>query len=110
LDMGAKILKDSGYHVFTAATISEAEQMLIQHVEDIDLAIMDIIFPENNGIECCHTLKGLSPKLKFVLFSGYPQETCPVSKTEMKQFPFVQKPFRASELLDAVRRTLDHNP
>jgi len=110
LDMGARILTDSGYRVFTASSIADAEQMLLRHVEDIDVAIMDIIFPESNGIQCCHTLKELSPKLKFVLFSGYPKETCPVSKAEIKQFPFVQKPFRASELLDTVRRTLDHNP
>jgi CheY-like chemotaxis protein/two-component sensor histidine kinase len=110
LDMGAKILTDSGYHVFTASTIADAEQTLLRHMEDIDLAILDIIFPENNGIQCCHALKELSPKLKVMLFSGYPQETCPVPASEIKQYPFIQKPFRASELLDTVRRTLDHNP
>jgi signal transduction histidine kinase/CheY-like chemotaxis protein len=107
VDMGAKILSDNGYRVFTATSVAEAEQMLSKHTSDIDLALLDIVFPENDGLGCTQVLKGLSPALKVVLLSGYPREACPVSSTDMAGYPFVQKPFHAKDLLQTVRKTLD---
>ncbi|KPL06194.1 hypothetical protein AMJ86_09520 [bacterium SM23_57] len=107
LDMGARILRDHGYRVFTASSINEAEEILLKHLNNIDLALMDVFFPQNNILQCSQTLKELSPNLKVVLFSGYPQENNPLPASEMSQFPFVQKPFHARDLLETVRQTLD---
>ena len=107
LDMGARILRDHGYRVFTASSINEAEETLLKHIDNIDLALMDVFFPENNGLQCSQTLTELSPNLKVVLFSGYPQENNPLPESEMSQLPFVQKPFHARDLLETIRKTLD---
>lgn len=110
VEMGARILGDKGYRVFTASTISEAEKVLSKNLYDIDLALVDIVFPEKDGFQCSSILKELSPNLKVVMFSGYTQNDGTIPSAQISGYPFVQKPFRASDLLDTVRKTLDDIP
>ena len=108
--MGAKILSDKGYRVFTASSISEAEKVLSKNLFEIDLAVVDIVFPEKDGFQCSSLLKEMSPNLKVVMFSGYTQNDGTIPSADITQYPFVQKPFRASDLLETVRKTLDNIP
>ncbi len=110
VDMGAKILSNKGYRVFTASSISEAEKVMSKNLYDIDLALVDVVFPEKDGFQCSSILKAMSPNLKVVMFSGYTQNDGSIPIAEISDYPFVQKPFRASDLLDTVRKTLDDIP
>jgi signal transduction histidine kinase/ActR/RegA family two-component response regulator len=107
VDMGVRILRDHGYRVYTASSIDEAEETLVRHIDDIDLALLDVVSTEEDGILSSKSLQELSPDLKVVLFSGYPQESDDVPAAKLSHMPFVQKPFRARDLLETVRRTLD---
>jgi len=107
VDMGARILSDHGYRVYSAASLSEAEETLIKHIDDINLALLDVKSPDEDGLVSSQSLQELSPDLKVVMFSGYPQENSSHSKASQDRFPLVQKPFRARDLLMVVRKTLD---
>jgi len=107
VNMGARILSDHGYRVYSAASLREAEETLIKHIDDINLALLDVKSPDEDGIISSQSLQELSPELKVVMFSGYPQEKSSRARARRNQFPLVQKPFRARDLLVVVRKTLD---
>jgi DNA-binding NarL/FixJ family response regulator len=52
-----------------AGSIAEAEDMVEEQAPD--LAVVDVILPEVNGLEGTHRLKALAPGLRVILVSAH---------------------------------------
>ncbi|MFH1062012.1 MAG: response regulator [Candidatus Omnitrophota bacterium] len=99
--IGIKALfKDAGYYVQTAATPQQA--IAIAEKEVFDIAYVDLIMPQMNGVEVCRRIKQISPATQVVLMSGHPEEI------ENKKHDFYQaggmkkiinKPFDFEEMI-----------
>ncbi len=107
-ELAYDILSASGYTVLTAADGDEALELYSKRVEDIDLVILDMIMPNKSGYEVFQALKKVNPSVKTILASGF-------SKTQQIEeclktgiINFLQKPYTAIRLLDAVRSVLDY--
>ncbi len=66
----------------------------------------DIVMPKMNGVALIRALKGWNPRLKFIMMSGY-SEVSLQGLTEDSTTPFLAKPFAQSQLLHAIRSTLN---
>ncbi len=112
--LGGRLLKRAGYQVLEAASGLEALECWRARKEDIALVLTDMIMPGGmNGRELAEQLMAERPNLKVVFMSGYSGETVGDDTAFLRRTRtnFLQKPYHAHTLLEAVRHSLDekHN-
>jgi PAS domain S-box-containing protein len=103
----AMILKEFGYRVHVAANGIEAVRIMEEEQGHIDLALMDIILPGKNGRLVLDDLLSLSPHLKHIFMSGYPQDVISGKGLLETNEEYLQKPVVPNLLLGKVREILD---
>ncbi len=104
--IGRAILERAGLTVITA---NDGEQALeaFRQARDIVCIVLDLTMPRMDGETCFRELQRLSPGVKVLLSSGY-TETEVVSRFGGKGLAgFVQKPYRAADLLATVRSVVE---
>ncbi|MEW6306983.1 MAG: response regulator [Verrucomicrobiota bacterium] len=104
----AAVLKRQGYRVLLASTGREALEVWQREQRDIKLLLTDLIMPDGmNGWDLATALRARDPRLKVVVTSGYSPDMTAHQLEEMKQVPFLQKPYRPRTLVTLVRDCLD---
>lgn len=100
-ETSADMLEELGYGVVQATNGLEA-LALLDDDPDLDVMVTDIRMPGMSGIELSDLAGVRSTRLKIILMSGYflPQ---PIQRR------FLQKPFRTSDLDQAIRAELDQD-
>ena len=105
------VLQSDGYSVLDARFNSEALVVLRQYQGPIHLMIADVMMPGINGRELAEMLAPSRPTMKVIYVSGYPEEVVREKLNPPEMMTFLQKPFRADNLLRKVRETLqDFSP
>lgn len=61
-----------GYEVKIASTGKEA--IILAGKEMFDIAYVDLIMPDMDGVKLCKELKKISPKTEVVLVTGHPEQ------------------------------------
>jgi two-component system, cell cycle sensor histidine kinase and response regulator CckA len=107
LNLTKIILERQGYHVLSASTPNEAFRVAVEYEEEIHLLVTDVVMPEMNGRDLAETIASLYPGLKRVFMSGYTAEVMAHQGVLEKGTFFVQKPFSAKNILNAVRAALE---
>jgi two-component system cell cycle sensor histidine kinase/response regulator CckA len=100
-----RILESGGYRVVEA----ESGAAAIEAAESgpaIGAVVTDMVMPEMGGRELALTLRGSFPDIAVLLMSGY--ANAPMLRTEIEDtgFAFIEKPFTANALLQAVAELL----
>jgi two-component system cell cycle sensor histidine kinase/response regulator CckA len=102
------VLERKGYHVTRVETPSQA-LAVAQSPRRIDLAIVDVILPEQRGDALAAELRRVRPGLRVLFMSGHTErEIGDVATGSLGMF--LQKPFTPHELLVRVRQALDNAP
>ena len=101
------ILKRAGYRCVTASCAEEAERLFMQHREDIDLLVTDVMMPDVNGRELFERLRRVEPDLAVVFMSGFANDPdlAGVMNSSLRR-RLVEKPFRADRLLEVIGQVL----
>lgn len=102
------VLQSDGHLVLEARFNSEALVVLRQYQGPIHLMIADVMMPGINGRELAEMLAPSRPTMKVIYISGYPEEVVREKLNPRDLMNFLQKPFRAEDLVRKVRETL-HN-
>jgi len=105
LDVTVEMLRTLGWEVLTAPDAPSGLSVLRRDA-DIDVLFSDIVMPRGiNGVELAREARRLRPELRVLLASGYPASALPASNagSEDGEFPFLSKPYRASELARKLR-------
>ncbi|AOP34064.1 hypothetical protein A0128_09545 [Leptospira tipperaryensis] len=98
-----EVLTEVGYNVISTENGREALSKFEQHKDEIFLVISDLDIPIINGDEVCIRIFALKPEMKIIVASGYISSDVKQSLYDWKdQIRYVQKPFRPSELLEAI--------
>ena len=100
-------LSRSGYNVEQAENGLVALQKFKQDEEGFDVAILDIMMPELDGLSVCKELRKLSSDLGIIMLSAKTQEMDKVTGLLLGADDYVTKPFSPSELVarvDALHR------
>ncbi|MGE0040166.1 MAG: PAS domain S-box protein [Vicinamibacterales bacterium] len=102
------VLARGGYRVHGAASGAQAlDRFEALGAGAIDLLVTDIVMPRMSGIELSREFDRLSPGLRVLFMSGYPDEALARHGLVAEPANFLQKPFTPDSLLAAVRRVLD---
>jgi len=107
LDVTGRILKEWGYRVIAANSGAEAIEIAESFDGDIHLALLDMRMPSMNGVQTFHRLVKARPETKVLICSGHTLDEDAQGLLDAGAKAFVSKPFRASELIEEVRRTLE---
>ena len=105
-NLGRTILERHGYRVLVAADGQEAVDLYRRDPQAIDLAILDVSMPRLSGREACRLIAAARSDARMLLASGYAADT-KSALGEPGVRGFIGKPYRPSELTQAVRAALD---
>lgn len=105
-------LKRSGYDVTEACNGREAVEKYDECAGDFDIALLDIMMPEMDGLEVCKYLRQKSSTIGIIMLTAKSQEMDKVTGLLVGADDYVIKPFSPSELMarvDAVYRRVSVN-
>ncbi|RTL50847.1 MAG: response regulator [Bradyrhizobiaceae bacterium] len=105
--LNARGLRSRGYTVIEAANGLEAIKSLDAEEGEIDLVVSDVVMPEMDGPTLLTQMRKRNPELKIIFVSGYAEEAFEKSLPANEQFAFLPKPFTLSQLVAAVKETMN---
>jgi two-component system, cell cycle sensor histidine kinase and response regulator CckA len=100
------VLERKGYHVTRVERPSQALEVA-QSSRRIDLAIVDVILPEQRGDALAAELRRVRPGMRVLFMSGHTEREIGDVATGARGI-FLHKPFTPHELLVRVRQALDN--
>ncbi|MBQ7740356.1 MAG: response regulator transcription factor [Eubacterium sp.] len=103
-------LTRSGYTVEQAENGKVALQKFKEDEQSFDVAVLDIMMPELDGLSVCKELRKASSDLGIIMLSAKTQEMDKVTGLLFGADDYVTKPFSPSELMarvDAVYRRVE---
>jgi DNA-binding NtrC family response regulator len=98
------IAQNEGFEVCTTTDASEAMQHLQRR--PVELVLLDLRMPGVTGIDVLRAIRGVNPRCRVVLMSGYATIDNAVEAVKLGATDFLTKPFdlqRLRQLLCAVR-------
>ena len=107
------LLRGDGYRVKLATTGDEG--LKIANREPIDLAIVDVMLPDQSGIEVLEKLKRSEPETVAVMITAFASVQTAIEAMKRGAFDYVTKPFKNDEVKAVVangmrqRRLVDEN-
>src|SRR5690606_33615771 len=111
--IAVEIFRGLGYDAVTAGNTSEAIALL-EADENVQIMFSDVVMPNGpNGVELARRARQLRPDLPILLTSGYPQRALTGDLSELSNFHFIAKPYRAADVAAQVqdlRRGLRPDP
>ncbi|HEX9022879.1 MAG TPA: response regulator, partial [Geobacteraceae bacterium] len=96
-----------GYTVIDAVDGEEGLARFTERMDEISLAIIDVIMPRKNGRELFADIKRLKPDMKVIFTSGYTADVFPDGFAGGEEMLFLSKPIIPGELLKFMRKVLD---
>ncbi len=109
-EMAERILSNAGYAIVRTMQPSEALEICRREDQRIDLMLTDVIMPEMLGTELVESARAIRPDLRVIYMSGYSHELlAPDTLDADGNTTFIEKPFSAQTLLEAVRSLIDRD-
>ncbi len=99
-------LEQLGYKILAARSGREAVDTYRNHMEQIDLVILDMIMPGMSGGDTYDRLKEINPAIKTLLASGYSLNGQAAEILNRGCNGFIQKPANLQELSKKLREIL----
>jgi DNA-binding NtrC family response regulator len=107
MEYAIELLKQLGCRVLSAATSEKAFRILNKNAH-IDLLLSDVRLPGTmDGIELARRALKQYPDMRVLLASGYDEHFLKSATQDV--FPFVEKPYRLTDLARAIEAVLGDN-
>jgi PAS domain S-box-containing protein len=101
-DVAKAALGMFGYSVVTAENGLHAVEVFREHADDVKVVIMDLTMPVMDGTEALKHLRALRPDVKVIISSGYSEVDAVQKFSGDGLAGFLQKPYTARRLGEAV--------
>jgi len=102
-------LSGHGYEVLTAAEGAEAIALFAQNSDRVKLVLTDMMMPLMDGTALIKALQQIEPAVRILAVSGLLEGSAPPASVGASSVTFLQKPFTAERLLQAVHDAI-HSP
>jgi CheY-like chemotaxis protein len=106
-NLARDILLRFGYRVLVVNSGREAIDLYRKRTQDIAAVVLDMVMPEMDGGEVFRRLRAVNPDVKVVVSTGCEQASEVDELLQQGAMGFVQKPFRITELADAVNEAVE---
>ncbi len=98
-----RMLKQHGFQV-TAAENGDAALSAVKAGMKLDLLLTDVVMPGSSGVELVERVLVVHPELAVIYMSGYANHHLADEHLQRSRSAFLQKPFSAKSLLEAIDR------
>lgn len=102
------VLMNHGYSVLEAADGKTAVDLYRRENGAVDLILTDVVMPHMSGKQLVEQIRALGHNTPVIYMSGYTENAIVHHGVLEDNVNFIQKPFGPNQLLDMVRRVLDH--
>jgi two-component system OmpR family response regulator len=102
-DLLAKYLAKHGFRVSAAESAARARRLL--EASGVDLVVLDIMMPGEDGLSLCRHLRANTP-LPVIMLTAMAEDTDRVIGLEMGADDYVIKPFNPRELVARIKAVL----
>lgn len=99
-----KALTRFGYNILLANNGYDGIKEYQNNI-NTDLVLLDLVLPNENGINILEELRLINPSIKCIIISGY--DITEANKNKLKASDYLHKPFTIKELLQTIRKVLD---
>ena len=99
------LLGSEGYEIETRRNGQEALEALVKN--DFDIALLDLMLPDINGVEIMDHIESQAPETLAILMTGHASVESAVDALRNRAYDYLRKPFEHEELLKTVRNALD---
>ncbi len=99
------VLSADGYAVRVAGTLAAALGEQADH--EFDLAVVDMVLPDGDGLSLLKELKSRDPSLEIIVVTAHSSVPKAVEAIKAGAFYFVGKPFDPDELLALASKALE---
>jgi DNA-binding NtrC family response regulator len=103
----SEVLSKFGYTVLTAESSDSALKIYAREWPTIDLVMIDLIMPNQSGMECLDKLLKINPLARIIIASGHFPDAATRKMIQDRAGTFIQKPYGIESLLKSVRRVLE---
>ncbi len=94
-----------GGHIITIVN-SAFEALEAIKNQDFDIAFVDIVMPERDGVQLLEDIKKNAPRLPVVMMSGYSVEDKKTKAKELGAVTCLKKPFEIDDVKKVIKATL----
>jgi DNA-binding NtrC family response regulator len=108
LETFAMILKRHGFFVETAKNGLSAVDKFKKH--SFDVALMDIVMPEMNGVEAFRKIKEMHPEATIILMTAYSDEALIQLARDEGARHIVHKPIKIEQLIELITELASDQP
>ena len=105
--LAIRVLSEAGYTTLSAADGGEALALAAEHTGTIELALLDVVMPQQSGWAVRNRLLATRPGVKVLFASGYSDDALHTGFVKQEGVHLLRKPYRSEQLLRAVRAALD---
>ncbi|MDO7847359.1 response regulator [Hymenobacter sp. M29] len=99
------MLTDAGYEVVGEAA-NGAQALEMATATSPDLITLDVILPDNTGLDVLKSLRQIQPSAKVVMCSAVGQEVIVTEAIENGALAYIVKPFSEEKVLEIVGSAL----
>jgi len=104
LELAGVILSRKGYHVLAAATAREGMEIISSQAPE--LALLDYMMPEVDGLATLREIRARYPDTYVVMFTGKGSEEIAVELMKSGASEYILKPFNNRDLIDRLDNVL----
>jgi PAS domain S-box-containing protein len=101
-----QMLQEFGHAVIEACDGEDAVAKFLEHKDEIQLVLMDVIMPRKSGRDAYHELRAIRPELKIIMMSGYAGDYLSGKLSLEENVNFIEKPVSAKSLFEKIRSVL----
>ena len=102
----SSMLEGAGFGVETAGSGSSAETVLRDSEAEIDIVLLDLMMPDEDGVATLERLRRIRPDLKVILCSGFGREEVSRRLGDLPIDGFLHKPYGLAALVNTVMGAL----
>lgn len=103
------MLTDAGYEVVGEAPNGQTALELARETKP-DLITLDVILPDNTGLDVLKGIKADQPDMKVIIVSAVGQEVIVNEAIEYGAKAYIVKPFSEEKVLEVVSQVLAEEP
>ena len=100
LELTAKYLRDQGFTIYTGKNGKELDEILKKYAAD--LIILDLMMPEESGLQICQRLRVNDVLIPIIMLTAKGDEVDRIVGLEMGADDYLPKPFNPRELLARI--------
>ena len=106
-ELTSTLLRRAGFTIHEAANGAQAVEIFRERVNELSGVVLDSTMPGMSGASVFAAIREIEPSARVLLVSGYTRDRDAQALLDRGMVGFLQKPFEAEELVEAVRQLLN---